>query len=87
MALASKMGWHRGFVCATMGDVEMMAVDSRVEGLSGFSYILETTPPALYQINYVRRFAGGALENVLVVTNMGQVLHLLALQRKLPGDL
>ena len=48
MALAGKMGRHRGFVCATMGNVEMMAVDASVEGLSGFSYILETTPPALY---------------------------------------
>ena len=48
MALAGKTGRHRGFVCATMGDVETMAVDSRAEGLPGFSYILETTPPALY---------------------------------------
>ena len=48
MALTGKMGRHRGFVCANMGDVETMAVDSRVEGLSSFSYILETIPPALY---------------------------------------
>ena len=70
-----------------------MAVDFRVEGLPGFSHILETTPPALYEMNYVRQFAGGAqlnlkpspvtlLENVSVVTNIGQVLHLLALQQK-----
>ena len=43
------MGHHRGFIYATMGNVEMMAVDLRVEGLPGFSYILEeTTPPAMY---------------------------------------
>ena len=48
MALTSKMGRHRGFICSTMGDVETMAVNSRVEGLPSFSYVLETTPPALY---------------------------------------
>ena len=63
------MGRHRGFVYATlgdvetmgdvemMGDVETMAVHSRVDGLSGFSYILETTPPAVYEKNYVSCFA------------------------------
>ena len=48
MALAGEMGRHRGFDYVTMGDVETMAVDLRVEGLPGFSHILETTPPALY---------------------------------------
>ena len=48
MALAGKMGCHRGFVYAIMGDVETMAVDSRVEELPGSSHILENTPPALY---------------------------------------
>ena len=42
MALAGKIGHHRRFIYATMGDVEMVAVDSRVEGLPGFSHILET---------------------------------------------
>ena len=46
------MACHRGLVYVTMGDVEiyMMAVDSREEGLPGFSHMLETTPPALYAI-------------------------------------
>ena len=48
MALAGEMGNHRGLVYAAMGDVETIAVDSRVEGLLSFSHILETTPPALY---------------------------------------
>ena len=48
MALAGKMGCHRGFVYVTMGDVEMMAVHSGAEELPGFAYILETIPPALY---------------------------------------
>ena len=48
MALAGETGHHRGFVYATMGDVEMMAVDLRVEGLPDFSHILETTPLAMY---------------------------------------
>ena len=48
MALAGKMGLHRGFVYAAMGDVETMAVNPRVEGLPGFFHILETTPPVLY---------------------------------------
>ena len=43
MALAGKMGRHRGFFYATMGDVETMAVDSTLEWLPGFSNILETT--------------------------------------------
>ena len=60
MALAGKMGHHWRFVCATMGDVETVAVHSGAEELSSFAYILETTPPALYWKNYVRRFAGGA---------------------------
>ena len=47
MTLAGKISRHMGFVYATMGDVETMAVDSRVEGLSNFSHILETTPPVL----------------------------------------
>ena len=36
------------FIYATMADVETVAVHSRVEGLSGFANILETTPPVLY---------------------------------------
>ena len=47
MVLTGKMGRHRGFIYATMGNAETLAVDSRVEGLPGFSHILETTPPAL----------------------------------------
>ena len=47
MALAGKMGRHKRFVSATMGDVEKTAVHSGTKGLPGFTYILETTPPAL----------------------------------------
>ena len=48
MALGGNIARLRELVCATMGDVETMAIDSRVEGFPGFSHILETTPPALY---------------------------------------
>ena len=48
MALAGEMGHHRRFFYATMDDVEMMVVHSVVEGLPGFSHVLETTPLALY---------------------------------------
>ena len=48
MVLAGEMGRHRGFVCATVGGVETMAVDLRMEELPNFSHILKTVPPVLY---------------------------------------
>ena len=48
VALAGEVGRHRRFVNSTMCDIETVAVHSIVERLSGFSHILETTPPALY---------------------------------------
>ena len=48
MALAGKIGLHRRFVYAAMGDVETVAVHSGVEELPSFANILETTSPALY---------------------------------------
>ena len=91
-----KVGHHRGLVHAPMGHVEMIAVDLRMV-VAGFSHILKTTPITLYWINCYRflqeasrfnlkRSAVTLLENVSVVTNMGEVLHLLASQQKLPGD-
>ena len=48
MALAGKMGCHSGFVYATMGDVEQVAVHSGAKESSSLVNILKTTPPALY---------------------------------------
>ena len=42
-----QMGCYRGFVCSTVGDIEVMSTHSVVER-SGFSHMLEVTPPALY---------------------------------------
>ena len=55
VALAGKMCHHRGFIYATMGNIEIVAVNSRVEGLPSFSHILETTKNKTFHVDFLGR--------------------------------